>query len=132
VTDELREQFRQWYLDRVSTSPEANDEALERLRLGLQDARFADYVPPISALLLDDPGYLWVEEFRWFTRNDPFPVTGPTQWSVFEPSGIWLGNVEMPSGFILQEVTGDRALGFVVDDLGVKEVHVYSLDRSLG
>jgi hypothetical protein len=130
VTEELREQFRQWYLDRMSASPEANDAALERIRLQLQDARFADYVPPISAILLDDQGHLWVEEFRWFTSNDPFPDTGPTQWSVFDRSGIWLGNVEVPPGFILRKVTNDRALGFVADDFDAMEVFVYELGRS--
>ena len=129
VTEELREPFREWYVDRMSTSPEANDEILERMRAQLQDARFADYVPPISAMLLDDLGYLWVEEFRWFTSNDPFPVMGPTQWSVFDPQGVWLGNVEVPAGFILRKVTGDRALGFVADELDVMEVFVYGLRR---
>jgi hypothetical protein len=132
VTDELRAQAREWYLDRVRSSPEVNDQILERIRRDLESARFAETVPPYSAILLDDAGYLWVEEFRWFVPNERFPITGPAQWSVFDPSGVWLGNVEIPPGFILRHISSKRVLGFVIDEFDVKEVYAYELDRGVG
>lgn len=130
VTEEQRARFKTWYLDRVSTSPEVNDELLRKIADDFESTPVAETLPAISAVLLDDQGFLWVEEFRWFTSMDPYPVTGPTRWSVFRPDGVWLGNVETPPGFILRRVTVNRALGFRVSDLGVKEIDVYRLRRN--
>jgi len=129
VTEEDRARFKSWYLDRVSTSPEVNADVLKRIEKDLESTPVAETLPAISGVLLDDEGFLWVEEFRWFTSMDPYPVTGPTRWSVFRPDGVWLGNVETPPGFILRKVTVNRALGFRINDLGVKEIDVYRLDR---
>jgi hypothetical protein len=78
----------------------------------------------LSACAKGDAG---VEEFRWFTGNERYPPRGPTHWSVFDPTGAWLGNVDTPEGFILRHVARDRVLGFVIDELDVKEVYAYAL-----
>ena len=60
----------------------------------------------------------------------PVPPSPATPTAVlFDFDGVWLGDVEVPAGFILREVTEDRALGFVIDEVGVTEVHVYGLER---
>jgi hypothetical protein len=82
-------------------------------------------------MLRDDEGNLWVEEFRWF-GVERSPREGPATWSVFDPVGIWLGNVETPPGFILRDVSGHRALGFTVDEVGVKRAHVYRVEKPAG
>lgn len=102
---------------------------LERIRQSLESARFAETLPAYSAVLLDPVGDLWVEQFRWIDANERSPIASNAQWSVFDPAGVWLGNVEMPPGFILREVTEDRVLGFVIDELDAKEIHAYPLDR---
>lgn len=130
VTDELKGLAEEWYLDLVGSSPEASDEILERVRQSFASASFAETLPPYSNAILDEDGYLWVESWRWISRTDPSPERGPTAWSVFDPAGYWLGDVEVPAGFIMREVTRSRALGFVVDDFGVKEIYVYGLDRT--
>lgn len=129
VTEELRDQMREWYLDRVRTSPEVNEQILERIRAQLESARFAEVLPPYSRMLFDRTGYVWVEQFRWLSPNERSPIQSPTFWSVFDLSGTWLGDVETPAGFILHEVSENRAYGFVIDEFDVKEVHVYGLDR---
>lgn len=129
VSEELCGQLRDWYLDRVRSSPEVNDEILERIRQDFESGRFAENLPPYSSILLDDSGYLWIEEFRWMVPNERSPVSEPTQWSVFSPEGIWQGNVQTPPGFILRKIAGDRVLGFVIDEFDVKEIHAYSLFR---
>ena len=46
------------------------------------------FLPPVSGLVVDEKGYLWVRD-RWnFVR--------PGRWSVFDPKGRWLGDVETP------------------------------------
>ena len=80
-------------------------------------------------MLLDDVGDLWVEQYRGPVAHERGPIPGPIHWSVFDPDGIWLGNVEMPAGFILRVITRDRVLGFMIDELDAKEVYAYPLRR---
>ena len=129
VTDELRGQLHDWYLDLTRSSREVNDQMLEQFTEQFESGRFAETLPPYSAILLDDEGYLWVEEFRWILPAERSPTVSATQWSVFRPDGVWLGNVETPAGFILRKITAGRALGFVIDEFDVKEIHVHALDR---
>jgi len=132
VTEALRGQLRRWYLDRMRSSPEVDDQMIEFLGRRFDGGRFARTLPPYSGMLVDPDGNLWVEEFRWPTRDDRSPVTGPARWSVFGPEGFWLGNVETPPGFILRKVTEGRALGLVIDEMDVKEVYVYGLEKQGG
>lgn len=129
VTETLRRQTVDWFLDRLKSSPEMSEQMLERMKTMMESGQFAEALPPYSAILLDDAGDLWVEEFRWFSRNQAYPAQGPTHWSVFDTSGAWLGTVDTPPGFILHHVEPDRALGFVIDSLDVKELYVYRLER---
>ena len=130
VTAELRSVVKAWYLDRVSMSPGVSEDLLEQLGRDFDSARFAETLPTYSEILLDASGHLWVEEFRWFRSSDRSPIVEVARWSVFDPDGIWLGNVEMPPGFILREVMPDRVLGFGIDEFDVKEVYAYRLVRS--
>lgn len=131
VTEELRDQMRAWYLDRVRTSPEVDDQILERIRTQLESARFADVLPPYSQMLFDPTGHLWVEQFRWPIPYERSPIHAPTLWSVFDLGGRWLGDTVTPAGFVLRAVSENRAYGFDIDELGVKEVHVYGLERGM-
>jgi hypothetical protein len=130
VTDDHRTKLREWYLDRLRSSPEVNDQSLQQMQRSFESARFAQVLPPYSAAQLDPTGHLWVEEFRWMVADERSPLTGPTQWSVFDPDGVWLGNVEMPEGFILRKVTKNRVLGFRINDEDEKEIYAYALHRS--
>ncbi len=130
VTDQLRDLLLEWFLDRMRSSPRVSEEALAQTRQRIEGGRFAEALPAVSGPLVDSRGAIWVEEFRWMTLNERSPIDTPTQWSVFDSTGVWLGNVETPPGFILRAVTETRALGFVVDEFDVKEVHVYGLQRT--
>jgi hypothetical protein len=129
VSDGLKNHLREWYLDRVRSSPEVNDEILERIRQQFDDGQFAETVPPYSGMLVDSHGNVWVEQFRWFLPNERSPMAEPSFWSVFDSDGIWQGDVEVPSGLILRHITENRALGFVIDEFDVKEVHVHRLAK---
>jgi hypothetical protein len=129
VTQSDKDDVLEWYLGMVGSSSEATPEVIERVRQDFSTANFAETLPPYSHMLVDDERNLWVEEFRWFPGIDRSPIQGPATWSMFDPEGIWLGTVETPPGFILRDVARDRALGFRVDDLGVKIAEVYRLER---
>jgi hypothetical protein len=102
---------------------------LERIRQQFNSGTFAETLPPYSAILLDELGNLWVEEYRGPIPTERAPVSNASAWSVFSPDGIWLGNVEMPDGFVLRVITLDRVLGFMIDEFDVKEVYAYRLHR---
>jgi hypothetical protein len=129
VSEQDRQELREWYLSRVASSPEVNDEILERIRRDMESARFAENAPPLSAILVDDQDNLWVEEFRWFVPTERPPSLRPARWSVFDPTGVWLGDVETPPGFILRAFGSDRVLGFMIDDFDVKEIYAFPLER---
>jgi hypothetical protein len=131
VTESDKQMIQEWYLEMVGSSSEGSAEVVERVRQSFASAHFAETLPPYSHMLLDDDGNLWVEEFRWYGVERP-PTQLPATWSVFDPAGIWLGNVEMPTGFILRDVARGRALGFMIDELGVKEAEVYRLEKPEG
>ena len=48
-------------------------------------------------------------------------------WSVFDPSGEWLGEVGIPRDLLLEDIGADRVAAVAYDDLGVIYVHVYDL-----
>jgi hypothetical protein len=129
VSETDRAELKEWYLSRVASSPEVNDQFLEQIRKNLESARFAETVPPLSAILVDEHDNLWVEEFRWFTWTERPPSVRSASWSVFDSSGVWRGNVETPPGFILRAVGPDRVLGFMIDSLDVKEIYAFPLEQ---
>ena len=71
----------------------------------------------------DGEGGVWMSEFQ--------PIQGffafPPRYTVVGADGAWLGTVEMPEGFRLLDVRGNRVLGVLVDELGVESVAVFEL-----
>lgn len=129
VLDADRSYAREWYVDRLSASPEVNDEMLERLTREFDDGRFAENLPAYSAAFVDGSGHLWIEEFRWITPDSPHPANPPSHWSVFDPTGRWLGRVTTPPGFMLRWAGPDRVLGFIANEYDVREIYAFTLDR---
>ena len=76
--------------------------------------------PAYSRLLGDPEGDLWVAGYA----RDP---SDATSWSVFDSSGAWLGNVEMPDRFRVLEIGSDWVLGTWRDGLDVEHVRLYEL-----
>lgn len=52
----------------------------------------------------------------------------PSQWSVFDPAGGWLGDVEMPANFQPYEIGADYVVGKAYP-AGVSQVVLYGLRR---
>lgn len=83
---------------------------------------FPPEVPGFTELLASSSGYLWAKRFS-------MPGEDENCWGVFDPDGIFLGNVELPNRFSLMEVGDDYLLGVTRDDLDVERVALYSLAR---
>ncbi len=106
-------------LQRLST-----EEGGARMRPALEQrfasARYAPYFPAYFHLRTDQPGNLWVQEYT--------PRVGEGRvWSVFDPAGIYLGDVEMPERFRLFQIGDDFVLGQWRDGDDVEHVRVYPI-----
>ena len=120
VTEELKEQYKAGYLDYVGK--EQGMEAVSRSAPMLDAAVYAEEVPFFGAVLLDPVGYLWVQDY-----STPFFLN--RTWSVFDPSGQWLGEVQMPSGLRVTDIGEAYVLGVTMDDVGVQYLPSFRLDR---
>ena len=92
--------------------------AMEERRMA--EARYAPTFPPYFYLETDAPGNLWVQEYS------PRIGEGRT-WSVFDPAGVYLGDVEMPERFRVFQIGDDFVLGHWRDADDVEHVRLYTL-----
>jgi hypothetical protein len=125
VNDSVVERFVESFMAHIrATARVHNTESdFTLMREGFLAARYADQLPPYSAITVDPTGHVWIENYRHFTE--------PTsEWAVFSPSGEWLGQVRMPDGLQVLEIGADYILGIAVDNLGVNYVRQYELRRT--
>ena len=88
------------------------------------EADYPDELPAFDWLLVDALGYLWVRSV-WLTGQDA--VT----WSVFDPEGVWVTDVEVPaqqrpSTF---DIGADYVLIREADEVGLPYYAKYDLER---
>lgn len=118
LTDRHREAFREFQRGRAS--PERPAEAIER---ALATLDYPDRIPPYDQLLVDSEDHLWVQ-------HDQAPgMSAPQTWRVFAPGGRLLGTVVTPERFQVREIGRTWILGTWVDDLDVRYVRMYPLER---
>ncbi|HEX6750408.1 MAG TPA: hypothetical protein VF092_24150 [Longimicrobium sp.] len=79
-------------------------------------------LPAFAGLLLDGADRLWVREY-----DPPGRATAAERWSVFDPRGRRLGEVEMPVRFVPCQIGADFVLGIRKDTLDVERVEMYRL-----
>ena len=99
--------FRTDHADRVTT-PE------ELIRIGAQR----------DVWLLRNPGTL-----QGYESYPPEEAVPDEAWMVFDSAGHWLGDVAMPEGFELHDVTAQGILGVHTDSLGVETIRLHRLVR---
>jgi hypothetical protein len=117
-TGRLRRIFR-----RGSDAMPVTDTDLAEYRLSQEAGLTASLTyPAVGALLVDDVGNVWVEEFRKETD-------AAANWAVFDASGRLLGMVTFMERFRPLHIGGDFVLGVWLDDLGVEEVRLYRLEK---
>ena len=97
---------------------------LERNLAATRASYSRETFPAWSLLLADSEGNLWVRAYA--------PPGDPQQtWSVFDPDGRWLGEVELPAGVRPRQIGPDWVLGTFFQD-GVRRVQVYRLHKPAG
>ena len=120
VTEELKEQYKAGYLDYLGK--EQGVEVAQQMAATLDAWVYAEEVPYFGSILGDPDGNLWVQDY-----STPFFLN--RTWSVFDPSGQWLGEVQMPEGLRVTDIGEDYIMGITMDDDGVQGLQSYKLDR---
>jgi hypothetical protein len=92
----------------------------EQLRTLIRESGIPARQPAWNALAVDARGNVWV-------RNYTFDGRQPSTWSVFDPEGVWLGEVGMPASFDARTIGADWVLGVHVDEDGVEYVERYGI-----
>ena len=72
-------------------------------------------------MLVDAEGNVWTRHFSIGDRQ--------SEWTIFDPTGRWLGVLALPPGLNVKEIGSDYVLGVVVDDLDVEYVRLYALAK---
>ncbi|MEX0893485.1 MAG: hypothetical protein WEB88_15065 [Gemmatimonadota bacterium] len=91
----------------------------------VDEVRHPSTMPAFSGLMLSRDGILWVRDY-----HPPWESDAPDTWQVFSPDGRWLGPVEMPAGFTVQDVGPGYVLGIERDEYDVVTVVVYDLEAA--
>ncbi|MGH7503576.1 MAG: hypothetical protein ACREL7_17755 [Longimicrobiales bacterium] len=127
VTAEVKAQFRTDYeaLVRAEEGDRVTPETLNDYLAFVDDADYPAYLPAYSALRVDPEGNLWAEDYRIYTQSE-------SRWTVFDPTGRWLGTVEMPDGLQVLEIGRDYVLGLLKDEMDVERVSMYTLVKRVG
>jgi hypothetical protein len=97
-----------------------------------RSAEYAKVLPAIGAILVDPIGNVWTRQCQIEEAGGAWFYTTPKRpsiWSVFDPSGRWLGEVTMPPNFLPKQVGADFVLGIATDDDGNQTVVLYRLDK---
>ncbi len=74
----------------------------------------------LPIILVDGSDNLWVLEYH-------FPTEAPERWAVFDPTGVFLGSVELPVAFSPLDIGNDLVVGVWRDADNVQHLRVYEL-----
>jgi hypothetical protein len=107
-------------------SPRTDSVGRERVRALLtHELMSAETMPAFTfPMLVDADANLWVREYA------PNADRSAHRFLVFDPEGIWLGTVSMPTGLRLLAVARDRLVGVSETELGEEVVSVHRIERS--
>jgi hypothetical protein len=135
VTRDLIRQYREMF-ELLPEAGQAPSAALRAHRRGAANQMvFAKALPAFGEALAAQTGELLVERFHPETqmprdeRDRPFLRIEQNVWEVFDPTGRWLGNLDLPERFRPFQVGADYILGVRLGGSGEEQVAVYRLTR---
>lgn len=123
VPEEAR---KAWIDRRLADIPEDWPDAQQAEARGYwRDAIVPALKPAHGHLVVDDVGYLWIQEYRHLRE---YALPGSRQWTVLGPDGEWITDVVVPD-LEVHHIGEAFVLGWRLDELGVEEVVLFPLDR---
>lgn len=132
ITDDDWEQWVvEWSKLWVKTTGAERERAIQKVR----DEPWAESNPAFSQFIVDRDGRLWVRTAHWQDAIaagslSDYPAV-PSTWSVFDVSGRWLGDVDMPKDFKAFDI-GPNYVAGVQFTSGSVQVAIYGLGTRNG
>ncbi|MEK9502648.1 6-bladed beta-propeller [Gemmatimonadota bacterium DH-20] len=83
---------------------------------------YPEFVAAVDRLMVDADHNVWARAYQT-------DLPGRVLWSVFDPTGRWLGEVEVPAGLVVHEIGSDYLAGVWTNELDVQFVRVYELQK---
>jgi hypothetical protein len=121
VNDSIKTEYVAMIRARYARIAKSNPGAIESMNRELTNTKYPERYPAHNNRMYADAlGNIWLQEYQ------VNPVRS-SLWSVFDPNGRWLGVVETPGNFTVNEIGADYVLGVYEDDLGVQYVRMYRL-----
>ncbi len=111
------QEYHEWRLSRLTS--EASRRQVVPMMRGMS---YPEVLPPSRQLLVDAQGDIWAEHFA-------LPTHPRSLWSVFDATGQFLGELDLPIGFVVRDIGDDFLLGTWTDSLGVEFVRMYDLNK---
>ena len=100
-----------------------DDAGRRALRQQIDAWVYPETIPAFGSDLIGDAdGNVWVPNFT--VTPDP-----PTRWSVFDVTGRYLGDLDIPPRVKVLDIRGDRLLGLWRDESDVEYVRVYAIRK---
>jgi hypothetical protein len=111
------QEYVEWAVQRVAAGAQPG------MRRYLEEMEWPSTEPSYRDLFVDEAGNLWVLRFDSIGDSDQ-------RWWVFDKAGMWLGQISLPHGFMLTDVTRNFVVGIETDELGVERATLYELRKT--
>ena len=99
---------------------ESNERQIQDVIERYRQSPLPDSLPGYTDVLFTEEGEIWARRYR-------LPGESMARWDVFAPDGVYLGRVDVPASFRIEEVSRGQALGVHTDELGVQRVQLRAL-----
>lgn len=129
VTESIRRALR----DAAASRLEEEGVPPDAIGLMLETIVFAEHLPLVTSCILADDGHLWVRQAKVpgpdfapeIDLQDIVSLSddlGSPSWDVFDPEGVYLGQVELPARFEPYRMLGDTIWGVQREELDIPSV----------
>ncbi|MEX2284826.1 MAG: hypothetical protein WEE89_20225 [Gemmatimonadota bacterium] len=123
VTDSMKQIFTRRRQARNESLKKTNPTIGPMLERELAETKFPETIPAHGQRMLADAlGNIWLQNYSIDSDQ-------PESWKVFDASGQWLGTVQMPERFSVNEIGADYVLGIGSDEFDVQHVRMYRLEK---
>lgn len=92
------------------------------IRAQLGSLPLPEAFPPLGSILADDLDHLWVQDFQR-------PGIENRTWTVFDPEGVMVDRIVLPTRFNPTHIGPDFVLGLGWDEMNVEYIRMYPLTR---
>jgi len=132
VTEDMRQLARDGYVN--GNRAGASNDLLARLRLEANAFQFAERAPAFGRMLVAANGELWVSSFNPAERiigpRGDRVSRAPVKWSVHDPRGAWIADIEVPPRVVPHAVANGHLYCVSLAEDDTESVTVWSIIRS--